>query len=1441
MDTRRMSADKAGRSLRRPGRPLRRVSVEIPDRLKGGEDEEEDVTAPKTLETQYMNQSVLSLITRVGSNMDQRSHFDENQSSGSEDEDVPAQPRTAASTVLFTGAPQRGRGQEREGNKSGPKPSHQRLFKSVPKLSLLRPIKERKTARMSMDGMSDSQILPEQQSEEDTPEQLHGVAPVMSRILQAEANMEASEGPREKRASERDVGQKIPQSKTPVSLPQKLMDIFEFEAPEEVIAEYPCWLLQSVLLQGYMYVTQKHICFYAYLPKKTHEVIKSGNLAKRGRRNPKYNRYWCVLKGDVLFYYSDPTELYFPSGTIDLRYGISAALMDSKDALGFVVETHQRTYTFRADSATSAKEWVKAIQKVIFRAHNEGDSVKISLPTESVIDIEESAVLEYGDTVKIRVIDNDETYAMDEYFFSFWNSGHDAVNVLRIMVSGNGHHVTDDEISATPPAVRTSREVNTTGSVARDRDLQGVLSPITREGVRSTLLPISPSSREPSIPRPSGETLRSSFDRSRRSLDVGRQTRLSSSEVRRSFSSGRSKSVSKDRRRGKSPLSPVLHDSSESATNSLDPETDSSAAIQSIEDTNASASQILSGSGVFNRPTILRQTTTESDLSVDRSPRNSQDTARSSDVRKPLPQPSVRPQAQQGMGKQRTGAEGLHPPGPDEYNEAQQTGLQRSGSSSAIQDWMRAGSVPLQKASGIAGFLRNRSKRMSNLLATESMGYYEKVSGMWAGGRKHYGTAEGLAADDEIQETEDDEDAEKHEQRFRDHFAMPASERLRATFFGYLHRVLPLYGKIYISDRHFCFRSFLPGTRTKLILPFKDIENVHKENGFRFGYSALVLVIRGHEELLFDFRESGSRDDCAITLLESLEVSHYAQGPNVLSETEIEDAKAAKVEHETLQEARQKAEAEVQLQTPRDLQENERPVIFDDTEASIVRFKPDTSLRITCLTIGTRGDVQPYIAFCKGLIKEGHKPRIATHVEFEPWIRKHGIDFAPVEGDPAELMRVCVENGMFTYSFIRETHGKFRGWLDGLCSSAWQACQETDVLIESPSAMVGIHIAEALQIPYFRAFAMPWTRTRTYPHAFGIPEHKRGGAFNYYTYVVFENLFWKLTAGQINRWRRKELGLRSTTLDQLQPNKVPFMYFVSPHVVPRPIDYSDWIDITGYWFLDEATGWQPSPELVSFIETARRDGKKLVYVGFGSIIVEDAAAMTRTVVDAVLKADVRCILSRGWSDRLSKAGASGDETTLPPEVFRIDQAPHDWLFTKVDAATHHGGAGTTGASLRAGIPTIIKPFFGDQFFFGSRVEDLGVGVYLRKLNTTVLARALWEATHSERMIARARVMGEQIRSEDGVGRAIQTLYRTLEYAKTLIKKRDRPSDETDENIEESWTFIGDESDPELFRRMSEFNPGRHLLSHGQVRGSGMALGSMVLKNNGRRRASATAA
>ncbi|KAI1486658.1 hypothetical protein F5X96DRAFT_219347 [Biscogniauxia mediterranea] len=1428
-----------------------RPTMELPDRFKDlGDDADEDVIPPNHGAQLFMNmnQSIFGLIAAAGSTVDFNDRF-EGQSSDEEDEvhthdDKEAKGKqredVSKTTILRKSSVSMARG---KGDKSRRRLSGQ-LLRSLPQLprlatatrSKLRPSKTRNVqpSDSSADGEEETSSSPTADIQSPTLEPTKAdregrLAPVMSRMLEARAEMSSRPSFDLERLSG-DHRRGETEDAGPSALARKLKEIFEFDEPEEVIEEYPCWLLQSVLLQGYMYITSKHICFYAYLPKKAQEVAKSGYLSKCGKRNPKYNRYWFRLKGDVLAYYRDASNLYFPHGQIDLRYAISANITDKdKDAVNFTVATHHRTYHFRADSAPSAKEWVKSLQRVIFRSHNDGDSVKISLPIANVLDVEDSQMLEFADTCKVRVIDNDETYAIDEYFFSFFSFGKEAINVLKILVEDASKQQSNTTTEGEPQSV-APEDSSHRSSTSVKRNLSpnsGELkSPKLRENVRATLVPLSAQSPRESSPRASDVT-RSSFDAfrtfGRRSLDLEQLTRDGSSP-RRSFSASRSLNRNQVH---ESTTSQEKPESSDSFVQSLEDPSLSGLAASSNED--PSGSQILRGSEVFHRPTLRRSTSASGrEKTTDKPSRRERAEA--------LPPLQTRHPATTGHMKD--------PGSVEKYDQP---------ATPTLQNLAKMGAYPLQRAGIFANYLNQTSHRISNLLATESMGYVEKVSGMWKGGRKHYHETPGLKTDEELDEDDADSDGKLAVtmDRFRAHFALPETEKLQATYFGFLIRVLPLYGKIYISDRNFCFRSLLPGTRTKLILPLKDIETADKEKGFRFGYSGLVVVIRGHEELFFEFNQADVRDDCAVTLLQSLESDRYMREAGLIDIEEQEDVDEAIAERDALNEARLHENTDHELKMPQEasgLHDSSPTILFDDPKASFLNFKPSESMKVTCLTIGSRGDVQPYIALCKGLMAEGHRPRIATHAEFRTWIEGHGIEFAPVEGDPSELMRICIQNGTFTWAFLREANSKFRGWLDELLASAYKACLGSDLLIESPSAMAGIHIAEALSIPYFRAFTMPWTRTRAYPHAFVMPEHKMGGAYNYVTYVMFDNVFWKATAHQINRWRNNVLGLPNTNLEKMQPNKVPFLYNFSPAVVAPPLDYSDWIRVTGYWFLDEGTTWTPPDDLREFIDKARREDKKLVYVGFGSIIVPDPAKMTQEVIDAVLKADVRCILSKGWSDRLGGKDAAVPEQILPPEIFQIKSAPHDWLFSQIDAAAHHGGSGTTGASLRAGIPTIIRPFFGDQFFFGSRVEDLGVGICLKKWGANSFARALWEATHSDRMIVKARVLGETIRKENGVDTAIQCIYRDLEYAKSLVKSKANKNtaatasspDGTvadDESEEESWTFVGgDEIDPELVVKKSALAEMEANLNNSGPGGS--ALGTRVLSGSAMTRTAA---
>jgi len=177
---------------------------------------------------------------------------------------------------------------------------------------------------------------------------------------------------------------------------------------------------------------------------------------------------------------------------------------------------------------------------------------------------------------------------------------------------------------------------------------------------------------------------------------------------------------------------------------------------------------------------------------------------------------------------------------------------------------------------------------------------------------------------------------------------------------------------------------------------------------------------------------------------------------------------------------------------------------------------------------------------------------------------------------------------------------------------------------------------------------------------------------------------------------------------------------------------------------------------------ARADGKPIVYIGFGSITVPDPKLVTERIIRGVLKSGVRAIINKGWSARMSKGG--DEEVVLPEECYSLDKVPHDWLFPQIDAAMHHGGAGTTGASLRAGIPTIIRPWFGDQFFWASRVQKLGAGIKLNSLDSKEISRALKKATSDRVMKEKAVSVGVRIREEDGVRNAINTIYTYLPRA-----------------------------------------------------------------------------
>lgn len=239
--------------------------------------------------------------------------------------------------------------------------------------------------------------------------------------------------------------------------------------------------------------------------------------------------------------------------------------------------------------------------------------------------------------------------------------------------------------------------------------------------------------------------------------------------------------------------------------------------------------------------------------------------------------------------------------------------------------------------------------------------------------------------------------------------------------------------------------------------------------------------------------------------------------------------------------------------------------------------------------------------------------------------------------------------------------------------------------------------------------------------------------------------------GVFNKWRNEVLelpprSLMASPLMQSDGQPVPAMYCYSPHVLPRPDDWPRTTIVTGYWFLDRTSDWRPPTGLPEFLAS----GAPPVYVGFGSMAGRDPGRVTKIVLGALAKSGQRGVIASGWGGlKASK---------LPDEVFTIESAPHEWLLPRVAAVVHHGGAGTTAAGLHTGRPTVICPFFGDQPFWGRRVFELGLGpkpIPQKKLTVDNLASAIRAAVSEEAMRRGAADMGERIRAEDGVGRAVE--------------------------------------------------------------------------------------
>ena len=418
-------------------------------------------------------------------------------------------------------------------------------------------------------------------------------------------------------------------------------------------------------------------------------------------------------------------------------------------------------------------------------------------------------------------------------------------------------------------------------------------------------------------------------------------------------------------------------------------------------------------------------------------------------------------------------------------------------------------------------------------------------------------------------------------------------------------------------------------------------------------------------------------------------------------------------------------------------------------------------MHITISSLGSRGDVQPCVALGVGLQQAGHTVRVATYRYFAELIQRHGLEFAPVEGNPQQAMEAqsgqrWLRSEKNYVKFFRQiwsvvtNESIMKAFDDTL-----EACRGTDAILYSAFGAAGAHIAEYMRVPSLYVLLQPFSRSREVPSMIA-PALPLGGLYNWGTHIFAEQLFWQLGRSPVNRWRRMSLNLDPVPIngpiDALYQQQAPFVYGYSRFVVPPASDFPTWHHITGYWFLDDEGEWSPPADLVRFIA----DGPPPISIGFGSMSGNITRRLASLAIEAVTLSKQRAILLGGW-------GMDSD-FNLPDSIYALEAAPHSWLFPQVAAVVHHGGAGTTAAGLRAGRPSVLVPFFGDQPFWGNRIQALGVGpkpILRSKLTAKRLAESITQAVTDQAMRNQAADLGKKIRAEDGVAKAVEIVHNYL--------------------------------------------------------------------------------
>ena len=451
---------------------------------------------------------------------------------------------------------------------------------------------------------------------------------------------------------------------------------------------------------------------------------------------------------------------------------------------------------------------------------------------------------------------------------------------------------------------------------------------------------------------------------------------------------------------------------------------------------------------------------------------------------------------------------------------------------------------------------------------------------------------------------------------------------------------------------------------------------------------------------------------------------------------------------------------------------------------------PVPKLSIVILVVGTRGDVSPFVEMGKKLKADfGHTVRIATHALYRDKVINAGLLFYPLGGDPIKLSGYMVKTqGALLpritdvkdiQKHVEDVPEKVR-MLEEICNSTWPACTATDpedpsaskfvadVIISNPVTYGHIHCAEALAIPIHMFFPQPWTPTKAFPHVLSSMDFGKVWSWdNYLSYYFVDEFMWLGTMNFVNKFREDVLQLPMMRRGELGGHrlntlKIPFSYMFSKYLVPKPKDWPAHTDIVGNFF-NPITSDFDDDSLKAFL--AENLDEPPIFIGFGSMVIAEPKKLANMIRAASEKTNTRVILQSSWSSLAfdEDKGDSSSKESKPNLIYSLGNCPHDWLFGHCRGVVHHGGAGTVAAGLRAGKPSFICPFFGDQFFWGQVVYRAGVGPApcpAADLTADVLADAFVKMK-SVQMREKAEEISRQFENEDGLDEGIRSFHKQL--------------------------------------------------------------------------------